>query len=65
MNNDCATWVKDCQICQRLGKPITHADLRPIQADIPMQLVVTDVHGPFPIDYQGHKYILSMVDMHN
>lgn len=58
------TWEKGCQVCQRFGKPAIHPDLRPIQADYPFQFVDIDVLGPLPADDEGHKYILSMVDMH-
>lgn len=65
MSNVYVLWVKEYQICQWFGRPVTHANLCLIQADHLLQLVGLDVHGPFPVDGDGHRYILSIVNMHS
>lgn len=46
MNNESLVWVR-CSTCHHFGPPYIHVNLRPIQADYPLQSIAIDILGPF------------------
>lgn len=58
-------YIKSCNSCneKRAHKPAKLAPLQRVPVTTkPMQCVAIDALGPFPMSYQGNKYILVMSD---
>ena len=64
MNSDVASWIRDCQDCNR-GKVLAQpaAPIQPM--DVPAKRfnhIHLDLVGPLPVAAGGETYILTMVD---
>ena len=61
---DVQEWCRSCEPCaqRKMPNPKPRAALVSIQAGCPMQLVATDIVGPFPESSSGNSYILVAVD---
>ena len=57
-------WCQTCSACtqRKNPSPKNKARLQPIKVGYPMQLVSTDILGPFPISDNGNSYILVATD---
>jgi hypothetical protein len=62
--NDVKSWCATCSSCNTRKNPVqkNRGPLSYIQSGSPMQLVATDIVGPFPENHYGNKYILVVVD---
>jgi hypothetical protein len=57
-------YVTECETCQQV-KPPKHyniAELKPIYASKPFELLTTDILGPLECTKEGNKYILVVCD---
>ena len=63
-SSDAQEWCRLCQNCAARKNPPQHArgPLQNIRAGYPMQIVATDIMGPFPTSKSGNKYILATSD---
>ena len=61
---DVQEWCHSCEPCaqRKMPNPKPRASLVSIQAGHPMQLVATDIVGPFPESSSGNSYILVAAD---
>ena len=61
---DVREWCRSCDPCsqRKTPNPKPRAPLVSIQAGHPMQLVATDIVGPFPESTLGNSYILVAID---
>ena len=61
---DTKEWCRSCEPCaqRKAPNPKPRAPLVNIQAGHPMQLVATDIVGPFPVSSSGNSYILVAAD---
>ena len=55
-------YVKNCDSCQRRGKPQTHQLLHPIPVHSPFYQIGIDFVGPLPKTSNGNKYIIVAMD---
>lgn len=64
MNTDVDNWIRKCKACQARKIPQTkyQADMQPIIADQPFELVSLDIVGPLPETHDGNKYCLTVTD---
>ncbi len=64
MQEDINTFVKAYEKCARskTTKSYDRAPLQPIKAIRPMQIIHTDLSGPYPETERGNKYILTFID---
>lgn len=58
--NHVENWCRNCAKCARRKTPVpnTRAPLQSIKAGYPMQIVATDILGPFPESENENNYIL-------
>ena len=58
--NEVSNWVKTCSSCasRTTPNPKNRAPLQSVKVGYPMQLVATDILGPFPESNAGNSYIL-------
>ena len=63
-SSDAREWCRLCQSCAARKNPPQHrrGPLQNIRAGYPMQIVATDIMGPFPPSKSGNKYILVASD---
>ena len=61
---DVREWCRSCDPCsqRKTPNPKPRAPLVSIQAGHPMQLVATDIVGPFPESTSGNSYVLVAID---
>ena len=61
---DVKNWCQTCGPCAQRKNPIpkNKSELQPIQVGYPMQMVATDILGPFPVSESGNSYILVATD---
>ena len=59
-----ANWCSNCGTCAQRKTPTTkpRAPLKPITTSYPLQIVATDIVGPFPESPAGNLYILVLAD---
>ncbi|CAM5074398.1 unnamed protein product [Natator depressus] len=66
MGKDVSTYVRSCEVCQRVEKPQDQvkAPLQPLPiTEVPFQRVAVDILGPFPKKTpRGKQYILTCMD---
>ncbi|CAM4693719.1 unnamed protein product [Lepidochelys olivacea] len=66
MGKDVSTYVRSCEVCQRVGKPQDQvkASLQPLPIiEVPFQRIAVDILGPFPKKTpRGKQYILTFMD---
>ena len=62
--NDVENWCRNCAKCamRKTPAPKARAPLQSIKAGYPMQIVATDILGPFPESTNGNNYILVVGD---
>ena len=62
--NDVENWCRNCAKCamRKTPAPRARAPLQSIKAGYPMQIVATDILGPFPESINGNNYILVVGD---
>ena len=63
-SSDTRKWCRLCHSCAARKSPPQHRRglLQSIKAGYPMQIVATDIMGPFPTTKSGNKYILVAPD---
>jgi transposase InsO family protein len=63
-SEDMKLWCKNCPDCaaRKTPAPKRTAPLQKFECGYPMQIVVTDIVGPFPESDQGNTYILVAAD---
>ena len=63
-SHDTREWCRMCPNCAARKNPPQHrkGPLQNIRAGYPMQIVATDIMGPFPCSMRGNKYILIASD---
>ena len=56
--NDVENWCRNCAKCvmRKTPAPKARAPLQSIKASYPMQIVPTDILGPFPESTNGNNY---------
>ena len=61
---DVRNWCKTCGTCAQRKHPAprNRAQLQTISVGYPMQMVGTDILGPFPVSESGNSYILVATD---
>ena len=61
---DVRNWCKTCGTCGQRRHPVprNRAQLWTISVGYPMQMVSTDILGPFPVSESGNSYILVAMD---
>ncbi|CAM4693110.1 unnamed protein product [Lepidochelys kempii] len=66
MGKDVSTYVRSCEVCQKVGKPQDQvkAPLQPLTIiEVPFQRVAVDILGPFLKNTpKGKQYILTFMD---
>ena len=57
-------WCRNCAKCamRKTPAPKARAPLQSIKASYPMQIIATDILGPFPESINGNNYILVVGD---
>ena len=62
--NDVNHWCRTCGICasRKTPSPKQRAELHPVKAGYPMQIVATDILGPLPLIPNGNSYLLVAAD---
>ena len=62
--NHVENWYRNCAKCTRRKTPVpkARAPLQSIKAGYPIQIVATDILGPFPESENGNNYILVVGD---
>lgn len=62
--NDVQDWCRNCAICtsRKTPAPKARAPLQSIKTGYPLQMVATDILGPFPESPAGNNYILVVAD---
>ena len=62
--NDVQEWCKNCAVCtaRKTPAPKARAPLQSIKTGYPLQIVATDILGPFPESPAGNNYILVVAD---
>ena len=63
MRSDIERYVKECSSCGEVKPPgkIQRPALQPIIAKYPMEIVSTDICGPFPRSRKGNKYAVIFI----
>jgi len=63
-SHDAREWCRICRNCAARKNPPQHrrGPLQNIKAGYPMEIVATDIMGPFPTSSKGNKYILVASD---
>ena len=61
---DVTNWCKTCGTCAQCRHPVprNRAQLQTTLVRYPMQMVGTDILGPFPVSESGNSYILVAMD---
>ena len=61
---DVKNWCKACGTCAQHRHPVprNRAQLQTISIGYPMQIVGTDILGPFPVSESGNSYILVVTE---
>ena len=62
--NDVRDWCRTCATCATRKTPSLKmkAQLHPVKAGYPMQIVATDILGPLPLTSNGNCYLLVATD---
>ena len=62
--SDVHHWCSTCATCasRKTPSPKHKAELQPVKAGYPMQIVATDILGPLPITPNGNSYLLVASD---
>jgi len=57
---DVKNWCRTCGVCAQRKSPVPkkQAQLQSVRVGSPMQMVATDILGPFPKSENGNSYIL-------
>lgn len=65
MPTDIAEWVRSCQVCAaiKVGRPQSHASLRPSIHTEPWVIVSLDVLGPSDDVALSHRFLLVLTDI--
>jgi transposase InsO family protein len=61
MGIDVHQFVRQCIKCQTKSDKTNHGLLKPISANVPMELICVDVMGPLRVS-NGYKYVYVMID---
>ncbi len=64
MNQAVKLWIRQCLFCGGRKRPVKKpkAPLQEYSVGYPLDRVVTDITGPFPVSDSGNKYILVVMD---
>ena len=62
--SDVNHWCRTCATCasRKTPSPKQKAELHPVKAGYPMQIVATDILGPLPLTPNGNSYLLVAAD---
>ena len=55
-------YIKNCENCQKRGRPIRNEELQPIEIGQPFHRIGIDIKGPLPITTKGNRYIIVAMD---
>ena len=63
-SEDAKLWCRNCPDCaaRKTPAPKQRAPLQKVECGYPMQIVATDIVGPFPESDQGNTYVLVAAD---
>ena len=64
MTEDVKKYISSCATCQkvRLGQASVAASLHTTKVDEPFETIAIDTIGPLPVDENGNKYIICVID---
>jgi transposase InsO family protein len=64
MREDVTHFIRRCPCCQKMSqhKIAIHAHHFVTSANHPMEIIHVDTIGPLPVDKNGYKYILAIID---
>ena len=62
MYDSVRSYVRNCDNCQRRGKPTRKEELKPIYVDVPFHRIGIDIKGPLLITTKGNRYIIVAMD---
>ena len=55
-------YIKNCENCQKRGRPIRNEELQPIEIGQPFHRIGIDIKGPLPITTKRNRYIIVAMD---
>src|ERR1700741_369143 len=62
MYEDVRQYIKNCENCQKRGKPTRSEELIPLKIGQPFSRIGIDIKGPLPITKNNNRYIIVAMD---